>query len=94
MKNPRLTYLISGAAVLLALPAIAMIFTDDVKWSVFDFIVAAGLLGGTVLGIELIMRKVTTTFGRLVLIAAALTIVAMVWVELAVGIFGSPVAGN
>lgn len=92
--NTRLTYLIIGALVLLALPAVAMFFTDEVQWKVFDFIVAAGLLGGTVLGIELIMRKVKTTFGRLVLLAFTVSIVALVWIELAVGIFGSPVAGN
>jgi hypothetical protein len=43
-------------AVLL-LPLVAMQFTEEVNWSLFDFVFGAALLGGTGLLLELAVRK-------------------------------------
>lgn len=82
------------AAALLFVPFIAMQFTGEVKWGVFDFIVAGVLLFGTGLAIELALRMVTGFWTRIAVCAALLLLLLIVWAELAVGIFGSPIAGS
>ena len=88
IQNKRLTGILLTVAFLLLLPLIAMqLFTDEVKWTLFDFVVAAVLLLGTGLMCELVMRKVKKMGHRIVLCIALLTALLLVWAELAVGIF-------
>ncbi len=49
---------------------------------------------GTGLMVDLVLRKVTQTKYRIALCAAILICLLLVWAELAVGIFGSPLAGQ
>lgn len=81
-------------ALLLLAPLIAMQFTDEVNWTLSDFVIAAILLLGTALVCELVMRNVTSIKPRIALIAAVLGVFLLVWAELAVGIFGTPFAGS
>jgi len=81
-------------AILLLIPAIAMQFTNEVKWGPFDFLVAGVLMLGTGLLCELVIRKVATFRHRVVLCAAVLVLFILIWLELAVGIFGTPIAGS
>ena len=94
MKNKRLIIIASAVSLLLLIPLIAMQFTDKVKWTLSDFIIAAVLLLGTGLTIEFIMRKAKRTKYRMALIVALLAILLLIWAELAVGIFGTPLSGN
>lgn len=94
MPNKRFTIILVTIAILLAIPFIAMQFTNEVNWSVFDFVVAAVLLLATGVAIELVFQKVTTTRNRYVLLAAILLLLFLIWAELAVGIFGTPFAGS
>jgi len=93
-QNKRLSGILLTVGVLLLFPLVAMQFSNGVDWSLFDFIIAGMLLGGTGLLIELIMRKVKSKEKRLVLGALVLIVLALIWIELAVGIFGSPIAGS
>ncbi|MCA0931429.1 hypothetical protein LCM02_03120 [Lutimonas saemankumensis] len=79
---------------LLLIPFIAMQFTEEVNWSLFDFIIAGLLLVGTGLLIEFVSRKVSGAITRKLVIAGIVVLFVLVWVEMAVGIFGSPIAGN
>ncbi|MFM6997719.1 MAG: hypothetical protein ACKOX0_00630 [Bacteroidota bacterium] len=90
----RRTYLFLGVAALLLLPAVAMLFTDEVRWSPFDFVVAAVLLGGTAFVSDLIWSRLRNRRTRLIALAAVLFLLVLVWGELAVGLFGTPWAGN
>lgn len=94
MQNKRLVWIFATVGVLLSLPLIAMQFTNEVNWSPADFIVAGVLLVGTGLFCELVMRKVKTTRKRVILIGVVLLVLLLVWIELAVGIFGTPFAGS
>ena len=94
MQNKRLIGIIIAAGVLLSIPFFAMQFTSEVNWSLADFIVAGVLLFGTGLLCELVMRKVKTTRNKLILIGVVLLVLLLVWIELAVGLFGSPFAGS
>lgn len=93
-KNKRLTAIVLTVALLLLIPLIAMQFTNDVNLSPFDFSVAGILLLGTGLLCELVLRKVTNSRHRVVIILAILVALFLVWAELAVGIFGTPLAGS
>ncbi len=93
-KNKRLTGIVLTVALLLLIPFVAMQFTNEVKWSPFDFIVAGVLLLGTGLLCELVMRKVKKIEHRIAICAAILLALFIIWLELAVGIFGTPFAGT
>lgn len=94
MENKRFAFLLSGIALLLLVPLIAMQFTPEVNWSAFDFGIASILLFGTGVVCELILRKAKSWPSRLVLCVGTLLVLFAVWAELAVGVFGTPFAGN
>lgn len=94
MKNKRLIGIVLTVSILLLIPLIAMQFTDEVNWTLFDFIVAAVLLLGTGLMCELVMRKVNKIEHRIVICVVLLVLFVLIWLELAVGIFGTPFAGS
>ena len=94
MKNKRRIIIASAVSLLLLMPLIAMQFTDDVNWTLSDFLVAAVLLFGAGLSIDFIMRKTKKTKCRIALTIALLAMLLLVWTELAVGIFGTPISGN
>jgi hypothetical protein len=71
-----------------------MQFTTEVNWTWFDFVVAGILLYGTGLLCELVLRKVKDTGRRFLIIGIVLVVLFLVWAELAVGIFGTPLAGS
>ena len=92
--NKRLTGILITVALILLVPLIAMQFTNEVKWGPADFVVMGVLLLGTGLTCELVLRKVKKIQHRVLLIAAILIVLFLVWAELAVGIFGTPFAGS
>lgn len=71
-----------------------MQFSSEVKWTFTDFVVAAFLLAVTGLFCELLIRLVSKKYLRYGLIFLVVVLLALVWGELAVGIFGSPFAGS
>jgi hypothetical protein len=64
------------------------------NWDVFDFAAAAIIIGMMVFIIRYIGRSIKQTQTRWVLIGVTVVLVALLWAELAVGIFGSPLAGS
>ena len=62
--------------VILLLPLVAMQFTDEVNWGVFDFVFAGALLGGTGVLLELALRKPRNIAFRVA--AAAVGVAAIV----------------
>lgn len=92
IKNKRVTAIVITVALLLLIPLIAMQFTNEVNWTLFDFVAAGVLLLGTGLLCELVIRKVTNIKYRIAICAALLAALILVWLQLAVGIFGTPLA--
>ncbi len=82
------------AGLLLLIPLIAMQFTNEVNWSLFDFIIMGGMLtiAGLLIGITL--KKFKASKNRILLIAIIIAIFFLIWAELGVGIFGTIFAGN
>jgi hypothetical protein len=78
-----------ATALILMVPLLAMQVTDEVVWTLADFVVAGVLLAGTGLAFELAAkraRSLTHLAGAGVGLGAALL---LVWANLAVGVIGS-----
>ncbi|WP_437396951.1 hypothetical protein [Flagellimonas lutimaris] len=80
--------------VLLLIPFTAMQFSSEVNWSLLDFLVAGGLLLALGFSIDFVARKAKSFNKKIIAIAAIVILFLLVWIELAVGIFGTPIAGN
>jgi len=79
--------------LLLGFPALAMCWTDQVSWSRFDFFVMVALLLVGSLAIRLIRLYVPQQRKRIYILLVMLVLL-LLWVEMGVGVFGSPIAGD
>jgi hypothetical protein len=76
-----------GALGLLCLPAIAMQVTDEVVWTIGDFLVFGLMLSVVVGALEFIASRRFNLGYKPFFAALVLAGFALVWAELAVGIF-------
>ncbi|QXU42763.1 hypothetical protein [Pedobacter sp. D749] len=90
----RMIIILSVTAFLLAIPLVAMQFTNEVDWTLSDFVTAGVLLLSTGLAIELVIRNLKTGALRTIVLVVILLVLFLIWAELAVGIFGTPFVGN
>lgn len=74
--------------VLLLIPLIAMRFTDEVVWTLSDFVFMAGLLFGTGIALELAMRTGHSAAYRAGAVVAIGTSFFLVWINAAAGFIG------
>lgn len=93
MKRQNIFRILVGTALILLVPLIAMLFTDEVQWGVFDFVLIGALLLGAGISYEFITTKVAPKH-RGAIAVVFIAAVVLIWVELAVGVFGSPFAGS
>ena len=94
MKNNRLYIILSVVVILLLIPLIAMQFTNEINWSLSDFVIMGILLVGTGSLCELILRTVKIMKYRVLACGIILLLFFLIWAELAVGVFGTPFAGS
>jgi hypothetical protein len=92
--NLTITKRVLSPLSLLLIPLFGNIFSNQVNWSLFDFIIMGLLLGMLGIIIHYIMEKVRNKTFRIVPIIFVLIIFLMIWAELAVGVFGSLIAGS
>lgn len=76
-----------AVALILLAPAVAMRFTDEVNWTISDFVFAGVLLIGAGALIELVAWRVRRPAIRIGVALFVVAIVALIWIEAAVGIF-------
>jgi hypothetical protein len=88
------TIVVLVSASILLVPLVAMQFTNEVVWTLLDFVAAGVLLVGTGLTLVAAMRTARSVRNRAIFGAAILLAFLLVWGELAVGIFGTPFAGS
>jgi len=94
MKKKRFIGILLTVTVLLCIPLIAMQFTNELNWTLSDFIIAGVLLLSTGIIIEAVARSVRNRKTRIGIVLGILIAFFLVWAELAVGIFGTPFAGS
>lgn len=90
----QLLYVLLGTASILAVPLIAMQLTSEVNWDGSDFAIMGVLLasiGFTFVGLSRLLKSGRQ---RLALGAGLGLLLVVTWVELAVGVFGTPFAGS
>lgn len=78
-----------STALLLAIPLVAMQFTNEVDWSLSDFIIMGALLFGTGLAYVSVTRFASNMASRVAFGLAIGTCLLMIWANLAVGLIGS-----
>jgi cell division protein FtsL len=84
-----------GTALVLSVPLVAQQFTDEVNWSVADFLVMGVLIFSAGLSYVLITRYVTNIVHKAAIVMALGSTFLMIWANLAVGLIGSgPNPGN
>ena len=76
------------------IPLLAMQFTEDVNWSIYDFVIMGFLLLFFSLGIDITMKKVKNENVKILYVFLTILIFLLIWAELAVGIFRSQFAGD
>ncbi len=75
--------------LLLLLPLVAMRFTNEVNWTMSDFLFAALLFGSVGIAIELVFRNSGSLAYRLGATIAVIASFLTIWVNGAVGMIGS-----
>lgn len=85
---------VSVTAFLLLIPLVAMQFTEEVNWDLFDFLIMGGLLSGIGFTYVFGVRKIRTTKNRVVFGVVLAMVFFIIWAELAVGVLGTPFAGQ
>jgi dipeptide/tripeptide permease len=94
MLSSRLKKILISITVILTIPVLGKLFTDDFQWALPDFFIAAILLYGTGIMIDFILRKVQKKSHKIALNGLILLVLLCIWAELAVGLIGTPFAGN
>ena len=80
--------------LLLFIPLIGMWITDEINWSPLDFIIMGFLLTILGAGINFVINYTKNFENRTLYIGILVLIFLLIWAELSVGIFDSPIAGN
>ncbi|PWN63069.1 hypothetical protein C1631_022550 [Chryseobacterium phosphatilyticum] len=80
--------------VLLCIPLLGNLFSKEINWSVSDFLIAGALLFTTAFLINLVRNRIKKQSQKVLICILILLALALIWIELAVGIFGSPFAGS
>ena len=89
LRNKNIFYMAIATACILMIPLVAMQFSDEVKWTLFDFIFAGTILFGSGLTYELIVRKRLNSSYRIAVAIGVATGLILIWINGAVGIIGS-----
>lgn len=83
------TYPAIATGLLLLIPFIAMKFSEDVVWTLSDFILAGIMIFGTGITYTLVTRKSEEMAYRVAIGFALFTGLFLIWTNLAVGLIGS-----
>lgn len=94
MQSGNLFRVVIVTVLVLLVHLASMQFSDEVGWSLADFVVTGTLLLGVGLAYELSVRNIRSTNQRMMIGAASLAALLAIWVELAVGLFDIPFAGS
>ena len=79
---------------LLVFPLFFNIILDDFNWSVFDFAVMGLMLIFVGIALELVSTLIKGVRKKEILYGLTILLFRLLWAELGVGIFNSPIAGD
>lgn len=77
---------------LLLIPLVGMAITDEINWSLFDFIGMGSLLILLSIGINFVRKRAKNLINCVLYIGILVLLFILLWAALAVGIFETPFA--
>ncbi|MDC0644431.1 hypothetical protein OAP32_02550 [Crocinitomicaceae bacterium] len=75
--------------VFLLIPLIGMLISDQIIWSIYDFILMGSMLLLVGFGIDRILKHVNAYTKRFIYISLIVLLFIFVWIELAVGVLNT-----
>lgn len=91
MKNSAFIYY---ALSPLLVPLVANQISEQVNWNAMDFIIMGTFLIFSAYWIQKVIKKIKSKSKKVVFISLIMLIFLLLWIEMAVGIFNSPIAGS
>ena len=91
MRNP--AFILYALSPLLV-PLVANQISDQVNWNIMDFIIMGILLIFSGYWTQRVIKKIKSKSKKVIFISLILLIFLLLWAEMAVGIFNSPIAGS
>ena len=91
MKNSAFIYY---ALSPLLVPLVANQISEQVNWSAMDFIIMGTFLIFSAYWIQKVIKKIKSKSKKVVFMSLIMLIFLLLWIEMAVGIFNSPIAGS
>ena len=84
----------ASALIVFILPLILSFYIEDFNWSLFDFLWAGILIFGLAFALHFILKITANRKTKMLLLLGCFLFFVLLWLELAVGVFGSPIAGH
>ena len=79
---------------LLTIPLFFTVISDEFNWSFFDFIIMGFMMMVVGISFELVSRVIKNGKRKKLLYGLIILLFLLLWAELGVGIFNSPIAGD
>ena len=79
---------------LLIIPLFLTVISDEFNWSFFDFIIMGFMMMVVGISFELVSRVIKSGKRKKLLYGLIILLFLLLWAELGVGIFNSPIAGD
>ncbi len=86
MKTIRFKRIILGTVLLLLIPLLGMLFTEEMAWGAGDFIIAATLLLSAGFAYEYAAVNISNTEHQRIAKAIVIVTLVVIWLQLAVGL--------
>jgi hypothetical protein len=86
MKSKYVACIGIGIVAILAMPLVAMLFTEEVQWTLFDFVIAGALLLVAGLTYGFAASRARNPRYKIAIGIAVTAVFLIVWAQLAVGI--------
>lgn len=94
MKTKALLIITSITLLILLFVFVAMRYTDEVNWTIGEFLIAGILIFEVGLMINYTNRRAKKSRMRLLFYIILAIVLILIWAELGVGILGTPFAGS
>lgn len=93
-RNKRWLFFLAAAGLMMLIPLVTMPFSGRMQWSAFDFALIGVFFVVVAFALEVALKVFRRSTHKLEIAAIVGVAAAILWVELAVGLVGSPLAGS
>lgn len=94
MTKTKNNFIFLFPVAILCIPFVGNFVSEEFNWTFSDFLIGGILLFATAGLIRLILNKSSSKKKKILYSILVLLILLIIWAEMAVGLFGSPIAGS